>query len=384
MGDRNPELAVSDHATLRRSLVVSIGASAGAVMLGGVALSLQACGGGDDGTAPPTPSNPDITPPVVSAVFPANGGETADLATVVLATFSEAMDASTLTPSSFRVTLVSNGAALPGLVSVSGNTSTFTPAALLTPGTQYQVRVAMTARDLAGNSLATDFTWLFSTAAAAVVPSTGAHGLAYKNNGVLGRSVTVDLGTTQAARSTLLACVGRGVIGSHLVPTDSKANQFFQIETAHAYVPRWPNSGTALYAAASASGGANHVVTADNNTTPTDEVTLAVVEVRNGGSVNARWNQIQAGDPVESLTITTTGPATLVAFWWGDADGSVAHSVTPGNGFARVDAVLLAGSLVQCAVATREVSAAGTYGASWISTPQQGAQLWLVAVQSSP
>lgn len=377
-------MAVSDHAAVRRSLVVGIGASAGVVMLGGAALSLQACGGGDDGTAPPTPVNPDTTAPVVAAVFPVNGAETSDLATVILATFSEIMDASTLTPSSFRLTLVASGAALPGLVSVSGKTSTFTPAAPLAPGTQYQVSVAMTARDLAGNSLASDFAWLFSTAAAALVPMAGAHGLGYKNNGILGRSVTVDLGTTQAARSTLLACVGRGVIGSHRVPTDNKANQFLQIDSAHTYVPRWPNSGTALYASTHAAGGANHVVTADNDVTPTDEVTLAVVEVRNGGSVNARWNQAQAGDPIESLTITTTGPATLVAFWWGDADGSVAHTVMPGNGFTRVDAVLLAGSLVQCAVATREVFTAGTYGASWISTPQQGAQLWLVAVQSSP
>ena len=43
----------------------------------------------------------------------------------------------------------------------------------------------------------------------------------------------------------------------------------------------------------------------------------------------------------------------------------------------------LIGHLVQCAVAVRQVSAAGTYNVTWTSTPTQGAQLWIVAVQSA-
>jgi len=40
-----------------------------------------------------------------------------------------------------------------------------------------------------------------------------------------------------------------------------------------------------------------------------------------------------------------------------------------------------AGALVQCAVAKKTVSAAGTYNVTWTSTLIQGAQLWLAAVQ---
>jgi hypothetical protein len=36
---------------------------------------------------------------------------------------------------------------------------------------------------------------------------------------------------------------------------------------------------------------------------------------------------------------------------------------------------------VQCAVAAKNVTAAGTYNVTWTSTPVQGAQLWLIAVQ---
>jgi hypothetical protein len=79
--------------------------------------------------------------------------------------------------------------------------------------------------------------------------------------------------------------------------------------------------------------------------------------------------------------VTTTGPATLVAFWWGDAGAEGQKNATPGDGFTRVDAILDEGSLVQCAVAVRDVDAAGTYSVTWTATPLQGAQLWLVAVE---
>ena len=87
------------------------------------------------------------------------------------------------------------------------------------------------------------------------------------------------------------------------------------------------------------------------------------------------------GNPITSQSIVTTGPATLIAFWWGDADGSMAHTAVPNNGFAVIDSFLDAGNLVQCAVAVKRVEAAGTYSVTWTSVPGQGAQLWIVAVQ---
>ena len=87
------------------------------------------------------------------------------------------------------------------------------------------------------------------------------------------------------------------------------------------------------------------------------------------------------GNPITSQSIVTTGPATLIAFWWGDADGSMAHTAVPNNGFAVIDSFLDAGNLVQCAVAVTRVEAAGTYSVTWTSVPAQGAQLWIVAVQ---
>ena len=101
------------------------------------------------------------------------------------------------------------------------------------------------------------------------------------------------------------------------------------------------------------------------------------------GSViqDSRWNEVPAGNALTSRSVTTTGPALLVGFWWGDADGSVDQTAEPNNGFLVTDSILQEGELVQCAVATRAVSAAGSYDVTWTATPRQGAQLWLVAVQ---
>jgi hypothetical protein len=116
-----------------------------------------------------------------------------------------------------------------------------------------------------------------------------------------------------------------------------------------------------------------------------DEVTLAAVEVVEGTRIQAvAWNELSAA-PLTSKTVTTTGPATLIAFWWGDGyfyNPPLSQTATPDNGFVVVDAdTQETSSFVQCAVAVKNVTAAGTYHVTWKATPAQGAQLWLIAVQ---
>jgi hypothetical protein len=178
----------------------------------------------------------------------------------------------------------------------------------------------------------------------------------------------------------LLACVGRGNVSAHSAPADNKGNTFIQIGTAKVY-SQYPSSGTALYAAAAVNGGSNHVVAA-SKLSQYDETTLSVVEVRNGNFVqDVRWNEVLAGNPLTSASVTTTGPALLVAWWWGDAPEPYDKTAVPNNGFNVIHSVLYQGALVQCAVAVRQVNAAGTYNVTWAATPVQGAQLWIAAIQ---
>ena len=187
--------------------------------------------------------------------------------------------------------------------------------------------------------------------------------------------------STRTSGSTLLACVGRGLLAAG-APTDNAGNAFTQLDVAHTYT-LWPSSGTALYACAQARGMAGHAVTVAKPKV-TDETTLSVVEIANGGVLrDVRWREVLSGQPLTSASVTTTGPALLVAWWWGDAGVDLDKTAVPDNGFTVIDSVLASGALVQCAVAVRQVGAAGTYNLTWTSTPRQGAQLWLAAVQAA-
>lgn len=211
-------------------------------------------------------------------------------------------------------------------------------------------------------------------------PGLGAHAIAFHRIGDNPSVITTPAMATERTGSTLVVSVGRGDFGAHALPTDNKGNApFTQLGEAHTYT-NWPSSGTALYSFTSMAGGDGHVVRA--TTPPNDEVTLAAVEVLEGTRIQAaEWREVLAGSPLTSPRVTTTGPATLVAFWWGDAGVAQDKTARPNNGFVVVDSVLASGELVQCAVAVKNVSAAGTYDVTWTATPTQGAQLWLVAVE---
>ncbi len=166
------------------------------------------------------------------------------------------------------------------------------------------------------------------------------------------------------------------------MPTDNAGNTFVPLGVPHTYT-LWPSSGTGLYGCVQAKGRDGHVVTTEKPKV-TDETTLSVVEVTGGGAVrDVQWREVLSGQPLTSASVTTTGAALLVAWWWGDAGVDLDKTAVPDNGFTVVDSVLAAGALVQCAVAVKQVGAAGTYDVTWTSTPLQGAQLWLAAVQAA-
>jgi hypothetical protein len=217
-------------------------------------------------------------------------------------------------------------------------------------------------------------------AAPAKPPSLGAHTLAfYRYHANDLASITTSAMAAQAMGSTMIVGVGRGDIGAFALPTNNKSSTpFAQLGTTHKYT-KWMTSGTATYALGPATLGPGLTISA--TTAPMDEITLAAIEVRDSSKVQAfEWNEVTSG-PLTSKSVTTTGPATLIAFWWGDAFVDYAQTAVPNNGFAVVDSLLEAGSLVQCAVAVKSVATAGTYNVTWTATPVQGAQMWLVAVQ---
>ncbi len=119
----------------------------------------------------------DTTAPAVTNVAPVAGATDVAIATNVEATFSEAMDSSTINGAAFTLTKPdgpdadTNPDAVSGTVAYdsTSNKATLTPSANLDYSTTYTATIkggAGGAKDLAGNPLAQDKSWSFSTAAA--------------------------------------------------------------------------------------------------------------------------------------------------------------------------------------------------------------------------
>jgi hypothetical protein len=209
-------------------------------------------------------------------------------------------------------------------------------------------------------------------------PTVGAHALGVHRLWANQSPVNTPPVTTEDG-SLIVVSVGRGELQAFVAPADNQGNDYELVDGPHAYT-NWSSSGTALYAAEDIAGGPGHVVS--NATPPDDEITIGFVEVRGATRIqDARWHEILEPNTLTSPGVTTTGPAVLVAFWWGDEGADMDKTAVPGDGFEVVEAILEEGALVQSAVAVREVDAAGTYSVTWTATPPQGAQLYLVAVQ---
>jgi hypothetical protein len=127
-----------------------------------------------------TASTTDVIAPTVTSTSPVDASTGNCLTKTVTATFSEAMDPSTITAASFGVT--AGGVAVAGTVSYDPVTmlATFVPTAAsgFAANTAFVVTVTTAVTDLAGNPLAADKVWGFSTGAQACTASVALGGAA--------------------------------------------------------------------------------------------------------------------------------------------------------------------------------------------------------------
>jgi hypothetical protein len=129
-------------------------------------LVVVAAGCGSSAKSPVGPG-PINTAPSVSSTNPVDG---ATNVSDISASFSTAMDATTITGTTFVVTGAA-GAVVPGNVSYSSATdmATFVPAAALVDGTDYVATLTTGVKDVSGNALASNLVWHFRKGP----PSTG-------------------------------------------------------------------------------------------------------------------------------------------------------------------------------------------------------------------
>jgi hypothetical protein len=107
-------------------------------------------------------------PPTVVSVAPPNGAAGICPNTLVVATFSEAMNPATINTTTFTLT-APGPTPVTGTVtySVSSYAATFTPTSPLALDTLYTATITTGAQDLAGDGLASDYVWTFTTSVTA-------------------------------------------------------------------------------------------------------------------------------------------------------------------------------------------------------------------------
>ena len=125
-----------------------------------LSLLVSACGGGGgSGNSSPAALSDTIAPTVLST-DPASSSRSVAARTPISVTFSEAMDTSSFTTSTFVVS--AGGTPISGTVSVTSNSATFTPSTDLDLNTLYTASVTTGVKDSAGNALSTAYNWQFT------------------------------------------------------------------------------------------------------------------------------------------------------------------------------------------------------------------------------
>jgi hypothetical protein len=112
-----------------------------------------------------TAANTGGTAPTVSSTSPENGATGVPIGANLAAVFSEEMNAASITSTTF--TLMQGTTAISGTVTYAGVTGIFNPAAAMLPNTLYTATITTGAENLAGANLANNFSWTFTTGAAA-------------------------------------------------------------------------------------------------------------------------------------------------------------------------------------------------------------------------
>jgi hypothetical protein len=199
----------------------------------------------------------------------------------------------------------------------------------------------------------------------------------------LGVSPAVTTPVITRPHGSLLLVLNGGWTGNSATPVDSYANTWAQVGHTTLYRGYQDRFAVSAYLARDAIGGPGHTVSIVKQASATGEMSVPFVEIRDARVLqDFSQSYPAAAFTVTSGEVTTTGPATLVAVWWGD--GPVKRMMAiPHDGFSTIDRFVMLPdtSGVQCAVAVRQVHAAGTYDVSWTAYPVQGAILWLFAFQ---
>ena len=266
----------------------------------------------------------DKTRPTVSATVPASAATGVSIDGSLAATFSEALDASTVTAANF---ILKRGTSLvPGVVTYAGVTATFKPTQALAASTNYTATISAV-KDLAGNALAASYGWTFTTGATAdttrptVQSTTPADGAtAVTTNSAITATFSEAMAPATLSTATFKVAAGAALVAGTVTSTGLTAT--FRPAAALANGTLF----TATVTAAATDLAGNALATSRvwsfttgagaDTTAPTVASTLplgAAAGVLATASVRATFSEAMAAQTINSSTFTLSGPSGPVA-----------------------------------------------------------------------
>ena len=231
--------------------------------------------------------------PKVLESFPAPNAVEVDPGALLLVLFSAPMDRASLAGGGFRLEDAS-GATVSGTLYLDKDVVTFAPAALLTRGGSYTIRVTTAAKDVAGTALAAEYVAAFTVGASA--PSTPPT-LTPVSSAFCGQTVTIK-GTAPAGARLQLES------GSITLPATADAQGNFSVD--------YPLSGQSGYATVRV-----RIVGSDGSLSPAAELTFRVdcvgPQVLNATYARNGTNTITIvfSEPIDPSTVTGAISLTL-------------------------------------------------------------------------
>jgi len=266
--------------------------------------------------------------PAVTATTPINGATAVPITQIITASFNEAMNATTINMSTFLVT-GAGGAAITGTVTYAGTTATFTPAAALTPGTLYTATITTGAEDPRGNSLTSDFIWMFTTGGLPTVVSTnplnGAMSVPINQKISATFSQAMNPATVMAAGTFTVAVSGEGDAAVAGTVTYVAATNTAMFAPTANLLPSTKYTATIGTSAESASGNAlagEFVWSFTTGTTADTTPPTVIATLPASGAMGVPTNQAITAtfsEAMDSSTITANGTFTLAVAGVGGA-----------------------------------------------------------------
>ncbi|MCU1243837.1 MAG: hypothetical protein JWO71_4563, partial [Candidatus Acidoferrum typicum] len=279
--------------------------------------------------------------PLVISTSPTNLATGTPLAQIVTATFNTGMNPTTVNTVTYTLA-GPGGAAVMGAVTYSGVTATFTPAASLLASTTYTGTITTGATDPAGNALATNFVWTFTTGTiprvTATIPANRATGVPLNQKISATFSEPMNPATITTGTFTVTGPGGTAVAGTVTYVAGSNTAIFTPAANLTASTAYTSTITTGVTSALGNALAANFVWTFTTGvTTNASAPTILSTIPANGATaapinqkVSATFSTAMNAATISGTTFTVTGPgATAVAGAVTYAAGSNTALFTP-------------------------------------------------------